>query len=88
MEALQHSAVLIQAHASSEISETKHIPFPLSTDDQGKREKYFINVWFYRELTVVFDLLQGTEGVCELFIEVITTMKSSHTPSVPYTKLN
>ena len=34
-EALQHSAVLVQAYASTEISETKHIPFPLSTGDQG-----------------------------------------------------
>ena len=34
-EALQHSAVLVQAYASTEVSETKHIPFPLSTSDQG-----------------------------------------------------
>ena len=27
--------------------------------------------------------VQGTEGVCELFIVLITTMKSSHTPSAP-----
>ena len=35
LEALQHSAVLIQAHASNDASETKHIAFPLSTDSQG-----------------------------------------------------
>ena len=35
LEALQHSAVLIQAHASNDASETKHLPFPLSTDSQG-----------------------------------------------------
>ena len=29
--------------------------------------------------------IQGAEGVCELFIVVITTMKSSHTPSAPCT---
>lgn len=41
-EALQHSAVLVQAYASTEISETKHIPFPLSTGDQGNVHCLFV----------------------------------------------
>ena len=83
MEALQHSAVLIQAHASSEISETKHIPFPLSTDHQGK-EIIELSPLYYRgggTVKVPHPVLQGIKGVSELFIKEVTTMKSSHTPS-------
>ena len=38
MEALQHSAVLVQAYSSAETSlcQLRHVPFPLSTTDQGK----------------------------------------------------
>ena len=44
LEALQHSAVLIQAHASNDASETKHIAFPLSTDSQGI---YVSNIYIF-----------------------------------------
>jgi len=45
MEALQHSAVLVQAYSSAETTacQVRHVPFPLSANDQGRLEKDLLN---------------------------------------------